>query len=211
MDIHAPHQPVHTFKDFAIHIAIVTIGIIIALSLDGLRETFREHRLVRETRENFRRELQADQYHMLDELARVTAGHKKLEALSNDAPALAQQHPEQVVAQLEAVQNPYYFFSTNSWQSALSTGALAHIGTDEVLAYASAAEGTRMYVGFQARAMDTETRAIAFWRTHPHPTPDQITEGEERILLFAREEQGLANVAPQVQNDYKKALDSSSR
>ena len=211
MDIHAPHEPVHTFKDFTIHIAIVTIGIIIALSLDGLRETLREHRLVRETRENFRKELQPSHTYMLDELARVTAGREKLKALANDAPALAQQHPEQIVARLEAIDNPYYFFSANTWQSALSTGALAHMGTDEVLAYASAAEGTRVYVDLQAQTMDAQTRAIAFWRAHPHPTPDQTTEGEERILLFARDELLLANVAPQAQDDYKKALDAASR
>jgi hypothetical protein len=211
MDIHAPHEPVHTFKDFTIHIAIVTIGIIIALSLDGLRETFREHRLVRETRENFRKELQLSQRQMLFELARVTAGHDKLEALSNDAPALASQHPEQIVARLEAVGNPYFFFSTNSWQSALSTGVLAHMGTDEVSAYASAAEGRRIYVGFQTQTMDDETRAIAFWRAHPHPTPDQITEGEERILIFTRDERSLAIFAPQLQSEVKDALDAASR
>jgi len=211
MDIHAPHEPVHTFKDFAIHIAIVTIGIVIALSLDGLRETFREHRLVHETRENFRVELQHSQHEMLDELARVTAGHDKLEALSNDAPTLAQQHPEQVVARLEAVKNPYYFFSTNSWQSALSTGALAHMGADEVSDYAWAAEGTRIYIGLQAQTMDAQTHAIAFWRAHPHPTPDQITEGEERILLFARDEESLSYVAPQTQSGLKNALDAASR
>lgn len=211
MDIHAPHEPVHTFKDFAIHIAIVTIGIIIALSLDGLREVFREHRLVRETRENFRKELQINQHSMLDELPRVTAGYKKLQALSNDAPALAQQHPEQIVTRLEAVQNPYYFFSTNSWQTALSTGALAHMGADEVSTYSWTAEGTRIYIGFQAQALDAQTRALAFWRAHPHPTPDQIAEGEERILLFAQDEQSLANMAPQTQSGFKSALEAASR
>ena len=211
MDIHAPHEPVHTFKGFAIHIAIVTIGIIIALSLEGLREVFHDHRLVRETRENFRKELQASQHDLLDELARVTAGRDKLEALSNDAPALASQHPEQIVARLEAIENPYYFFSTNSWQSALSTGALAHMGTDEVSAYAWAAETRRSYNVLQTQTLDAETHAIAFWRAHPHPTPDQITEGEERILLFARDERLLAIVAPQLQSEFKKALDAASR
>jgi hypothetical protein len=211
MDIHAPHQPVHTFKDFAIHIAIVTIGIIIALSLDGLRETFREHHLVRETRENFRKELQLSQHQMLDELARVTTNHDKLEALSKDAPILASQHSEQIVARLEAIDNPYYFFSANSWQSSLSTGALAHMGTDEVLAYASAAEARQIYVGLQTQTLDAETRAIAFWSAHPHPTPDQITDGEERILLFTRDERLLALFAPQLQSEFKNALDAASR
>jgi hypothetical protein len=211
MDIHSPDKPVHNFKDFAIHIATVTLGLLIALSLDGLRETFRVHRLVRVTRENFRKELEVSQDHIRDELELVTAGHDKLMALSNDAPTLARQHPEQIVARLEDVNNPYYFFPTNSWQTALSTGALAHMGSEEVSAYAWASEGTRIYTDLQAKTRDAETSAVAFWRAHPHPTADQIAEGEERILLFARAEESLAYVAPQTQGNFKDALAAASR
>ena len=38
MDIHAPDKPVHSLREFFIHIAIVTIGILIALGLEGVRE-----------------------------------------------------------------------------------------------------------------------------------------------------------------------------
>lgn len=211
MDIHAPHEPVHTFKGFAIHIAIVTIGIIIALSLEGLREVFRDHRLVRETHENFRKELRFNQNRMGAELEGVTAGRDKLNALANDAPTLAQQHPEQIVAALETVPNPYCFFPANSWQSALSTGALAHMGADEVSAYSLAAEEAHLYNEYQSQTFDAHNRALAFWRAHPHPTPDQVTEGEERILIFARDEYLLAILAPQVKGIFKDALDAASR
>jgi len=35
LDVHAPHQSVHTWKDFSIHIAAITIGLLIALGLEA--------------------------------------------------------------------------------------------------------------------------------------------------------------------------------
>jgi hypothetical protein len=39
---------------------IVTVGILIALGLEGIRETISTHRVVRDARENFRVELQGN-------------------------------------------------------------------------------------------------------------------------------------------------------
>jgi hypothetical protein len=33
LDVHAPHQTVHTWKDFLVHIAAITNGLLIALGL----------------------------------------------------------------------------------------------------------------------------------------------------------------------------------
>jgi hypothetical protein len=33
LDVHAPHQSVHTWKDFFIHIATIVVGLLIATSL----------------------------------------------------------------------------------------------------------------------------------------------------------------------------------
>jgi hypothetical protein len=38
LDVHAPNQSVHTLKDFLIHIAAITIGLLIALSLEATVE-----------------------------------------------------------------------------------------------------------------------------------------------------------------------------
>ncbi len=85
MEIHGPDKAVHSWKDFGIHIAIVTIGILIALSLEGVRETVHEHRLVRDARDTFRVELQMDQKHAgleLEAVVKATAQLKKLNSLS---------------------------------------------------------------------------------------------------------------------------------
>jgi len=43
LDVHAPHQKVHTWKDFLIHIAAITIGLLIALALEATVE-WRHHK-----------------------------------------------------------------------------------------------------------------------------------------------------------------------
>jgi len=60
MEIHAPHKPVLTLKEAAVHLTIVTIGILIALSLEGLLDRSRHAALVREARANVASELRSN-------------------------------------------------------------------------------------------------------------------------------------------------------
>ena len=53
LDIHAPHQTVHTWKDFLVHIAAIAIGLLLALGLEKVAEYIHERRL----RTDGRREL----------------------------------------------------------------------------------------------------------------------------------------------------------
>jgi hypothetical protein len=49
-DVHAPHQTVHTWKDFLIHIAAIAIGLLLALGLEKLAEYVHERRQLTEAR-----------------------------------------------------------------------------------------------------------------------------------------------------------------
>jgi hypothetical protein len=65
MDIHAPEGPIHSVGDFLIHLLTITVGILIALSLEGLNE-WRHHRnLVHEAQSNLANELR-DNKHALE-------------------------------------------------------------------------------------------------------------------------------------------------
>jgi hypothetical protein len=50
LDVHAPHQTVHTWKDFLVHIAAIAIGLLLALALEKLVEYVHERRLLTEGR-----------------------------------------------------------------------------------------------------------------------------------------------------------------
>jgi hypothetical protein len=39
MDVHPPHLPIHTWKDFLLHLLTITIGLFIALTLEASIES----------------------------------------------------------------------------------------------------------------------------------------------------------------------------
>jgi hypothetical protein len=51
LDIHAPHEPINTWKGFALHIATIAIGLLIALGLEQTVVSLHHQREVREARE----------------------------------------------------------------------------------------------------------------------------------------------------------------
>jgi hypothetical protein len=64
LDVHAPHQTAHSWKDFFIHLATIAIGLLIALGLEQTVE-FLHHRhlsnqLERQMREVFASDVEAD-------------------------------------------------------------------------------------------------------------------------------------------------------
>ena len=66
MDVHPPRQPIHTVKDFLLHLLTITVGLFIALSLEAAVESLHHRHLVRDARANLHREITAnhEQYAM---------------------------------------------------------------------------------------------------------------------------------------------------
>ncbi len=44
LDVHPPHSPTHTWKDFFIHIATIVVGLLIAVGLEQTVEAIHQHR-----------------------------------------------------------------------------------------------------------------------------------------------------------------------
>lgn len=65
LDVHAPHSPTHTWKDFFIHVATICVGLLIAIGLEQFVEYIHHHHQIAETREALREEKAAniDAYH----------------------------------------------------------------------------------------------------------------------------------------------------
>jgi hypothetical protein len=56
LDVHPPHAPTHTWKDFFIHIATITIGLLIAIGLEQTVEAIQRHNERAELRESLQHE-----------------------------------------------------------------------------------------------------------------------------------------------------------
>ncbi len=60
MDVHPPRHPIHTVKDFLLHLLTITIGLFIALTLEAAVESVHHRHLVRDARANLHREITAN-------------------------------------------------------------------------------------------------------------------------------------------------------
>jgi hypothetical protein len=58
LDVHPPHTPTHTFRDFLLHIATIVVGLLIAVGLEQTVEYLHHRHQVTEAREALRLERQ---------------------------------------------------------------------------------------------------------------------------------------------------------
>jgi hypothetical protein len=72
LDVHAPHQSVHTRKDFLIHMTAICLGLLIALGLEQSVEYIHHSHERRQLREDLRSQAE-DQIHLLQENEAVCA------------------------------------------------------------------------------------------------------------------------------------------
>ena len=133
MDVHPPHEPIHSWRDILIHLGIVTVGLLIALSLEALVENAHHRHLVREARENIRQEIQLNHQATQDDINRVQStidGIRK----NIDTIHRLQSDPKDFKGTLT---NTMSFDSLNdaAWRTARDTGAMSFMPYDEVQRY----------------------------------------------------------------------------
>ncbi len=126
MEIHPPHAPAHSFKDFAIQLVTITAGVLIALSFESVRE-WNHDRTLRQTKRvrccsarspTTRREVEGGSSRGVPER------QKNLDdALRLADELLAKKKPTVHSGRISAVEWPS--LSSASWQTAERTGALA--------------------------------------------------------------------------------------
>jgi len=198
MDIHAPEGPTRSLKDFAIHILIVTIGILIALALEGIRETVHEHSLVGETRENFRRELEFNREHLKLETANVRQTREQVDSILLVMPILSKK-PNQLKQRVKALKPSFYFFGDRSWNAALPSGALTYMKTAELNRFEATFFSVRNYVNDQKFAQPQWIAIESYFQSRGKYSTQEAVEGEERLRAFQLEltimEHGLGELS----------------
>lgn len=91
LDVHPPHAPTHTWRDFFIHIATITIGLLIAVSLEQTVETIHHHHQRHQLEEQIRSEAERNIAIVQLNLAQLHQQRQFIEALIvaiNKAPVI---------------------------------------------------------------------------------------------------------------------------
>ncbi len=151
MDIHVPDQLVHTWRDFLRHIAVVMVGILIALGLEGALQWHHHRELARQLRENVRREI-ADN---LQRIGRVDAAREAVGRGTGEVLVYIAELPKSRESPKKkiGIDFPIVQLSSASWSSAVATGALGYMPYDEVQRYAAVYDGQQQFAFVQQKML----------------------------------------------------------
>jgi hypothetical protein len=136
LDVHPPHEPVHGWRDFLLHILTITIGLLIALGLEGCVEWQHHRHLVHEAETSLHAEIESNAKGLQDVLNDV---HKQQADLKNDIAVLDDmiKTPKSHKHQTMSIAFRINKFDDVSWKTAQSTGALSYMSYDTAQKYAS--------------------------------------------------------------------------
>jgi hypothetical protein len=223
LDVHPPHHPTHTWRDFFIHIATIIVGLLIAIGLEQTVEALH--------RAHERRVLQTALVHESEQILHDTANVEQGETIhmqwlrlyesqiSDAARAHRPLHPPPprpaAVVTWDVPNNPIY-------TAAKSSGKLDLLSDEDVVAYgelSSLIEDVSLhYTAYDhARtAVDTSIRRIRFAKPasgspYDNATPeemkdlyDKLVDFDQAILRFrywSRQARGATTVMLQGERD----------
>ncbi len=147
LDVHPPHEKMHGIRDFFLHLFTITVGLLIALALEGCAERWHHRQLRDEADANLRQEIRENA--------------KEIES-AHVANASEQANLEKVLEFLEARKEGRNYDSHEirlgmaigelknaSWKTASATGALSYMEYDHVQSYATAYQLQDKYSALQ--------------------------------------------------------------
>jgi hypothetical protein len=181
LDVHAPHEAVHTWKDFFIHIATIVIGLLIAIGLEQTVEVLHHRHQVAETREALRLELDQNRRAYAD---RISEFHRQTAALLNNINVLryVQQHPDARQESLPGILVWHAVrgdFTESAWKTAQQSNVTALMPQEEVRRYTLTYDRVEQV----AKSFDViwpaivQARLYGIFDSDPtHLTPAQVAE-----------------------------------
>jgi glucose/arabinose dehydrogenase len=133
LDVHPPHESVHTWKDFFIHLATITLGLLIAIGLEQTVEYFHHRHQLQEARRELSAELEDNRRRAAKNIEQV---HKVQAELDNDM-ALLRANQSSHTPFAAKLDYTWMFYRTpdGAWQTVKQNGALTLMPHEELQSY----------------------------------------------------------------------------
>jgi hypothetical protein len=204
LDVHPPHERMHGFRDFALHLFTITVGLLIALSLEGCMEWQHHRYLVHEAEAGLRVEIEKNSGNLVFLRKQIEEQQKQLD---DDLTVLSQMqaHPDAPPGQL-GFGFKWGAFDDVAWKTAQSTGAFAYMSYPDARTYSNIYAMQDELFHVEKEVTDEVLRASAFPSTEPDkwvPTPSQADDLRTHIGLLRMRLMLLSNYVDNLDRIYK--------
>lgn len=208
MEIHAPHEPILTLKEFMVHLLVVTAGILIALGLEQSVEAWHHHSLAEEARTNMRAEIADNKKELDANIGKMDAARKEREKdIQMIDQLLAHKKLEEMSVSLNFSNAT---LNSASWSTASTIGALSFMDYGEVKKFAEVYKLQDLYEHVQndeIKSVQTGFGILSSLQDGPEkvPTADLLAmKSELRQRLVALQIMGQLGKA--LSDEYAKVL-----
>ena len=211
IDIHPPHQSAHSWHDIFVHLATITVGLFIALSLEGCVEWQHHRHLVHEARENIRSEMQDNQKELKGALDVI---HKEQAEVKSDIEALIKlkQNPEAHGLSVN-LRFSNSGLANASWNTAHETGAFSFMGYPEVKKYAEVYDTQKLFADQTTRIASAYTNSFSVLyifdvdeKAAKTVKNDDVTAAIQKVLAVQSELMVYDSIANELDRQYSETL-----
>ncbi len=209
MDVHPVHHAPRTWRDFFLQLLMITIGLFIALTLQAGVESLHHRHLVRDARENLRREIERNHRRYAENVQNLERNRRRL---AHDIEQLKDLRGGKVIdiATLSWGWD-WNSYSDASWKTARDTGAVSYMSSDLINAYTEV-YGQQEYVNTQAIAIvNDEPKSAAPLRVAKDPSALSPADIQSMLVSIAETDIRLATLQSVMQSldeMYTKAIKS---
>ena len=187
IDVHHPHQPVHGWRDFFVHLVTITIGLLIALGLEGYVEWLHHLHLAHEARTSLHAEIAGNAKDITKAAAQL---HEREKDLKSDVAVLKYVIKNKKMPEHAAMSIDFDLIGLNdvSWKTAQSTGAVTYMAYAEAQDYSDIYNmQAELYASEQQAARDAIISLAPFLDPSdgdPDPTPEEAAAIEQKIEIL---------------------------
>jgi hypothetical protein len=159
LDVHPPHERIRSWQDFFLHLATITIGLFIALSLEGMVEWIHHLHLVHQARVTIHKEMTENRKLLADDLTNIKDDEARIEA---DIKVLTGLRSG---AKFEHSSLQYHVdwssFADSAWRTAEATGALNYMDYEAAQSLSEIYGQQHIVTSRGLQVFDLQNRAIA--------------------------------------------------
>ncbi|MGD0940098.1 MAG: hypothetical protein ABR905_10330 [Terracidiphilus sp.] len=205
LDIHLPHGKLLGIKEFFLHLFTITIGLLIALSLEGWVESRHHRNLAREAEEGLRAEITNNANEVVRQRQMISDGQKKLEADLKILEDL-RTHPHAKRGRID-LSIGMGGFDDLAWKNAQNTGALTFIPYEDAQSFSDIYTLQDVYFKTSMNSINDLGNATSLFASHPNdwvPSAAQIDTETDRIGKVQFDLVALSLVADQLDRTYQK-------
>ena len=210
IDVHPPDEPIHGWRDFLLHLFTITIGLLIALSLEGLVEWQHHRHLVHEAETSLHAEIQSNAKDLPDTIADL---HKQQDSLKHDAVVLNYLIKNGKMPEHEHMSIAFHIstFDDVSWKTAQSTTALSYMPYARAQEYADIySNQAELFISEQQAARDAILSLAPFMndkaKDQPDLTPEKADAMKQKIEILQGQLLLVDSLMNGLDQQYKKFL-----